>query len=239
MGFEPQIRRIVEQIKEDRQTLMFSATWPKEVRALAADFQANPVFLNVGSMELSANHNIKQHVEVMGEYDKLERLSKLMQGIVKEKEKKTIVFVDTKRKADEITREMRQNGTKAFCIHGGKAQSERDWVLNEFRSGKAQLLIATDVAARGLDVSDIKIGRTGRSNQTGTAYTFFTQGNGAKARDLIKVLEEAKQTIPAELAQMGNRGPRYGNNSNRGGGNGRGFGGGARQYGNNNRGGWL
>jgi len=221
MGFEPQIRKIVEQIRTDRQSLMFSATWPKEVRALAADFQVDPVFLNVGSMELSANHNIQQNVEIVAENNKLDRLSELLEGIKQKKEKKTIIFVDTKRKADEITRGMRQSGNKAFCIHGGKNQSERDWVLNEFRSGKAQILVATDVAARGLDVSDIKfvinydypnssedyvhrIGRTGRSDQTGTAYTFFTQSNGPKARDLIKVLQEAKQVIPEQLAQMAN-----------------------------------
>lgn len=82
MGFEPQIRKIVSQIRPDRQTLMFSATWPKEVRALAADFQKDPVFLNVGSMELAANHNIEQIVEVMDEFDKKSRLEQILKQLL-------------------------------------------------------------------------------------------------------------------------------------------------------------
>ncbi|KAI1713076.1 DEAD/DEAH box helicase domain-containing protein [Ditylenchus destructor] len=219
MGFEPQIRKIVSQIRPDRQTLMFSATWPKDVRALAADFQVDPVFLNVGSLELSANHNIHQHVEVIDEFEKQGRLFQLLEHIMKQPECKTIIFTDTKRKADDLTRGMRRDGWPALCIHGDKNQSERDWVLNEFREGKTPILLATDVAARGLDVSDIKfvinydypnnsedyvhrIGRTGRRDQKGTAYTFFTRENGPKAKDLIKVLEEAKQIVSEPLRYM-------------------------------------
>jgi len=219
MGFEPQIRKIVEQIRPDRQTLMFSATWPKDVQDLAATFQNDPVFLNVGSMELSASHNITQHVEVIDEYSKLDRIFELLGGIMKQADCKTLIFVETKRKADELTRQMRANKLPALCIHGDKSQTERDWVLNEFREGKVPILLATDVAARGLDISDIKfvvnyeypnnsedyvhrIGRTGRRDLTGTSYTFFTTNNAPKARDLIKVLEEAKQIVPEQLAQL-------------------------------------
>ncbi|KAF7633844.1 hypothetical protein Mgra_00006702 [Meloidogyne graminicola] len=197
MGFEPQIRKIVGQIRPDRQTLMFSATWPKEVRALASDFQTNPVHLHVGSLELAANHNIQQHVE---------------------KKTKTLIFVETKRKADELTRYMRNDGLPALCIHGDKKQREREWVL-AVKASRTPILIATDVAARGLDVDDIKfvinydypnnsedyvhrIGRTGRGDRLGTAITFFTPNNAPKARDLIKVLEEAKQDIPAKLSEL-------------------------------------
>ena len=219
MGFEPQIRKVVSQIRPDRQTLMFSATWPKAVRTLAQDFQENPVFLNVGSMELSANHNIQQHVEIIDEYAKQARLFVLLEHIMKQEENKTMIFVDTKRKADELTRGMRKDGWPALCIHGDKNQAERDWVMKEFKEGKTPVLLATDVAARGLDVHDIKfvinydypnnsedyvhrIGRTGRRDQKGVSYTFFTRANGPKARDLIKVLEEAKQNIPQELSDM-------------------------------------
>ncbi|KAF1658193.1 UNVERIFIED_CONTAM: putative ATP-dependent RNA helicase DDX5, partial [Eudyptes robustus] len=219
MGFEPQIRKIVGQIRPDRQTLMFSATWPKEVRDLAKDFQQDPVFLNVGSMELSANHNIDQVVEVVEEYKKQARLLQLLTHIMKQPEYKTIIFVETKRKADELTREMRRDGWPALCIHGDKEQRERDWVLSEFKNGKTPILLATDVAARGLDVSDIKfvinydypnnsedyvhrIGRTGRRENKGTAYTLFTPQNAPKAKDLLKVLDEAKQTVPDELRRM-------------------------------------
>jgi len=214
------------------------------VRILASDFQKEPVFLNVGSMELSANHNILQHVEVIDEYGKQGRLMVLLENIMKQSECKTIIFVETKRKADELTRNMRRDGWPALCIHGDKQQSERDWVMNEFREGKTPIMLATDVAARGLDVTDIRfvinydypnnsedyvhrIGRTGRRDQTGTAYTFFTPSNGPKAADLIKVLLEAKQNIPAELQQLASSGGHYGGGRSSYGG-GRGGGGGSR-----------
>lgn len=161
---------------------MFSATWPKEVRSLASDFQKDPVFLNVGSLELSANHNITQIVEVVQEHQKPQRLFHVLTQIAKEAENKTLIFVQTKRKADELTSCMRRDGWPALCIHGDKSQGERDWVMSEFKTGNAPILLATDVASRGLDVSDIKfvinydypnnsedyvhrIGRTGRRDR--------------------------------------------------------------------------
>ncbi|VIO87679.1 RNA-dependent helicase, putative [Brugia malayi] len=219
MGFEPQIRKVVSQIRPDRQTLMFSATWPKDVRKLAMDFLTDAAHLNVGSLELSANHNITQIVEIIDESNKQQRLMAILSDIMNKEDCKTIIFVETKRKADDLTRWMRRDGWPALCIHGDKGQSERDWALSEFRSGKTPILLATDVAARGLDVDDIKyvinfdysnnsedyvhrIGRTGRRDKTGVAYTFFTYANAPKAKDLIKVLEEANQSIPPELHQM-------------------------------------
>uniref|UniRef100_A0A674C8H9 RNA helicase n=1 Tax=Salmo trutta TaxID=8032 RepID=A0A674C8H9_SALTR len=218
MGFEPQIRKIVDQIRPDRQTLMWSATWPKDVRQLAEDFLKDYVQINVGALELSANHNILQIVDVC-----TEKLSLLMEEIMAEKENKTIIFVETKKRCDDLTRRMRRDGWPAMCIHGDKTQPERDWVLTEFRSGKAPILIATDVASRGLDVEDVKfvinydypnssedyihrIGRTARSTNKGTAYTFFTPGNLRQARELIRVLEEARQAINPKLLQLVNTG---------------------------------
>ncbi|TMS15351.1 putative ATP-dependent RNA helicase DDX17 [Larimichthys crocea] len=150
MGFEPQIRKIVDQIRPDRQTLMWSATWPKEVRQLAEDFLKDYVQINVGALELSANHNILQIVDVCMESEKDHKLIQLMEEIMAEKENKTIIFVETKKRCDDLTRRMRRDGWPAMCIHGDKSQPERDWVLSEFRSGKAPILIATDVASRGL-----------------------------------------------------------------------------------------
>jgi superfamily II DNA/RNA helicase len=223
MGFEPQIRKIIGQIRPDRQSLMFSATWPKEVRTMATDFQKDAAFLNVGSLELAANHNITQVVDIVEEAGKQQRMMKLLNDIMSQPECKTIIFVETKRKADDLTRWMRRDGWPTLCIHGDKNQGERDWVLNEFKGGKTPLLLATDVAARGLDVEDImfvinydypnnsedyvhRIGRTGRRDKKGTAYTFFTPQNASKARDLIKVLEEAKQEVPQALKDMSSRG---------------------------------
>ncbi|XP_029990125.1 putative ATP-dependent RNA helicase DDX17 isoform X2 [Sphaeramia orbicularis] len=219
MGFEPQIRKIVEQIRPDRQTLMWSATWPKEVRQLAEDFLRDYVQINIGALELSANHNILQIVDVCMESEKDNKLLQLMEEIMAEKENKTIIFVETKKRCDDLTRRMRRDGWPAMCIHGDKSQPERDWVLTEFRSGKAPILIATDVASRGLDVEDVKfvinydypnssedyvhrIGRTARSTNKGTAYTFFTPGNLRQARDLVRVLEEARQAINPKLLQL-------------------------------------
>ncbi|XP_015590834.1 ATP-dependent RNA helicase dbp2 isoform X2 [Cephus cinctus] len=219
MGFEPQIRKIIEQIRPDRQVLMWSATWPKEVRALAEDFLTNYTHLNIGSLTLSANHNIIQIVDVCQEFEKDLKLYRLLQEIGTEKENKTIIFVETKRKVDDITRNIRRDGWQALSIHGDKNQQERDHVLQEFRSGRAPILVATDVAARGLDVDDVKyvinfdypsssedyihrIGRTGRRRQTGTAYAFFTSHNMKHAGDLIEVLREAGQNINPRLSEM-------------------------------------
>ncbi|XP_049428249.1 probable ATP-dependent RNA helicase DDX17 [Epinephelus fuscoguttatus] len=219
MGFEPQIRKIVEQIRPDRQTLMWSATWPKEVRQLAEDFLRDHIQINIGALELSANHNILQIVDVCMETEKDQKLFQLMEEIMAEKENKTIIFVETKKRCDDLTKRMRRDGWPAMCIHGDKSQPERDWVLGEFRSGKAPILIATDVASRGLDVEDVKfvinydypscsedyvhrIGRTARSTNKGTAYTFFTPGNLRQARDLVRVLAEARQAINPKLLQL-------------------------------------
>lgn len=235
MGFEPQIRKIMGQIRPDRQVLMWSATWPKEVRNLAEEFLNDYIQINIGSLNLSANHNILQIVDVCEDYEKDQKLMKLLTEISAEAETKTIVFVETKRRVDDITRSICRNGWRAVSIHGDKSQQERDYVLNAFRNGRQGILVATDVAARGLDVEDVKfvinydypsnsedyvhrIGRTGRSNNTGTAYTLFTNSNANKAGDLINVLREANQVINPKLVEMTKHGMRgggrnrYGNN---------------------------
>lgn len=155
MGFEPQIRKIIEQIRPDRQVLMWSATWPKEVRMLAEEFLTDYVQINIGSLNLSANHNILQIVDVCEEYEKDSKLMKLLTEISSENDTKTIVFVETKRRVDEITRSINRNGWRAIAIHGDKSQQERDYVLNSFRNGRQGILVATDVAARGLGKSSL------------------------------------------------------------------------------------
>ncbi|KAI7275766.1 ATP-dependent RNA helicase [Hortaea werneckii] len=246
MGFEPQIRKIVGQIRPDRQTCMWSATWPKEIRQFAADFQQNFIQVTIGSAELSANHRITQVVEVCSDFEKRDRMLKHMEHIMEDKNNKVLIFTGTKRVADDITRFLRQDGWPALSIHGDKQQNERDWVLNEFKTGKSPIMVATDVASRGIDVKDIthvfnydypnnsedyvhRIGRTARAGRTGTAITLFTTDNSKQARDLVNVLREAKQQIDPRLAEM----VRYGG----GGGGGRGFGGG--RGGRGGRGGWT
>lgn len=245
MGFEPQIRKIVSQIRPDRQTLMWSATWPKEVQSLASDFLQSAYEVHVGSLDLRANKMIEQVVEVVTDYDKYPRLTSLLRGVAVGT--KVIIFVETKKGCDQLTRSIRGEGLPARSIHGDKSQPERDQALAEFKSGRAPVLIATDVAARGLDVKDIqmvvnfdmpnniedyihRIGRTGRAGATGKAVSYFTEKASKMARDLVTVLREANQPIPPELQGMaasGGRGggggggsSRYGRGSGGGGGGG-------------------
>jgi len=231
MGFEPQMRAIVGQIRPDRQTLLFSATWPKSIVKLAHDFLTDPLQVNVGSLELHANKDITQIIEVVDEYDKrrtlFRHLSQQPRGI------KTLIFTATKRGADQLCRTLRDDGYGARAIHGDKSQQDRDWTLQEFKSGKSPIMVATDVASRGLDVRDLtlvfnydfpqaiedyvhRIGRTGRAGQKGTAVSFFTSKDARKADELIQILVDAKQHIPKELMRFRgmskkSSGGRYGN----------------------------
>ncbi|KAG5624408.1 hypothetical protein H5410_009626, partial [Solanum commersonii] len=221
MGFEPQIRKIVKAVPTRRQTLMYTATWPKEVRKIAADLLVNPVQVNIGNVdELVANKSITQYIEVLSYMDKQKRLDQILRS--QEPGSKIIIFCSTKKMCDQLAR----NLTRPFgaaAIHGDKSQGERDHVLSQFRTGKSPVLVATDVAARGLDVKDIRvvvnydfptgiedyvhrIGRTGRAGATGEAYTFFCDQDAKHASDLIKVLEGANQQVPTELRDMASRG---------------------------------
>lgn len=221
MGFEPQIRKIVKEVPARRQTLMYTATWPKEVRKIAADLLTNPVQVNIGSVdELVANKSITQYIEVLPPMEKHRRLEQILRS--QEPGSKIIIFCSTKKMCDQLTRNInREFG--AAAIHGDKSQGERDHVLSQFRTGRCPVLVATDVAARGLDVKDIRvvinydfptgvedyvhrIGRTGRAGATGVAYTFFGDHDSKHASDLIKVLEGANQRVPSEIRDMASRG---------------------------------
>lgn len=177
-----------------------------------------PFQINIGSLELSANHNIRQYVEVCAEHEKGTKLKDLLSHIYDQASApgKIIIFVATKKKVDELARFINAFGVGVGSIHGDKSQMDRDNVLNDFRSGRANILVATDVAARGLDVDGIKyvinfdfpqssedyihrIGRTGRKHSTGTSYAFFTRKNAKCARALIEILREANQNVNPEL----------------------------------------
>lgn len=116
MGFEPQIRKIIGQIRPDRQTCMWSATWPKDVRQLASDYLHDYIQVNIGSMDLSANHRITQIVEIVSEFEKRDRMTKHLERIMDaDKDAKILLFTGTKRVADDITRFLRQDGWPALC----------------------------------------------------------------------------------------------------------------------------
>ncbi|GAA95675.1 uncharacterized protein L969DRAFT_45146 [Mixia osmundae IAM 14324] len=244
MGFEPQIRRIVE--KEDmpgvmdRQTLMFSATFPREIQYLAKDFLKDYVFLSVGRVG-STSENITQKVEYVEDEDKRSMLLDVLYAIPPGG--LTLIFVETKRMADMLEGFLRQNQIEATSIHGDRSQREREYALETFRTGRTPVMVATAVAARGLDIpnvthvvsydlpSDIddyvhRIGRTGRAGNTGNATAFFNRGNRNIARDLIELLKEAKQEVPSWLDAVAREGGgSFGGGRGRGGG-GRGRGGG-------------
>ncbi|CAF0748918.1 unnamed protein product [Didymodactylos carnosus] len=150
MGFEPQIRKIIRYIRPDRQTSMFSATWPKEVQKLADDFMSNCSHITLGKAVLNANQNIHQIVDVCEEHEKESKLAKVLAAVMREQDCKVIIFAQTKKRVDDFFFIVKRLGYPAFPIHGDKRQQERDRVLSEFRNRTRAILIATDVAARGL-----------------------------------------------------------------------------------------
>ena len=219
MGFEPQIRKILAQVRPDRQTLMWSATWPKEVQALARDFLNNPVHIQIGSLNLAANTDIEQLIEFVDEDRKLQLLLRILEDILKDRKTKIVIFTETKRGCDMLGHELRDKRLPAEALHGDKTQRERDSIIRAFRAGDCQVLVATDVASRGLDVKDIqyvinfdfpaqiedyvhRIGRTARAGAKGTAISFFTRKNARSARDLAKIMKETKQPVPQPLYDL-------------------------------------
>ncbi|CAH0398681.1 unnamed protein product [Chilo suppressalis] len=219
MGFEPQIRQALEGVPLERQIMMFSATWPKEVQSLAEDYLGEYVQVNVGSTELSANHNIKQNIHICDQEEKMNKFKSIMHSISGDGFGKILVFTNTKKFVDTLALMLRRNGWPAVGIHGDKTQLQRDTVINKFKFGRTNILVATDVAARGLDVDGIthvinfdfpntsedyihRIGRTGRQNNKGIAHTILTSENERQAKSLIAVLREANQEVPKELEDM-------------------------------------
>ncbi|KAG9485624.1 ATP-dependent RNA helicase DDX3X isoform X1 [Eleutherodactylus coqui] len=220
MGFEPQIRRIVEQDtmppKGVRQTMMFSATFPKEIQILARDFLDEYIFLAVGRVG-STSENITQKVVWVEEMDKRSFLLDLLNATGKDS--LTLVFVETKKGADALEDFLYHEGYACTSIHGDRSQRDREEALHQFRSGKSPILVATAVAARGLDISNVKhvinfdlpsdieeyvhrIGRTGRVGNLGLATSFFNEKNINITKDLLDLLVEAKQEVPSWLENM-------------------------------------
>ncbi|XP_034429166.1 DEAD-box helicase 3 X-linked a isoform X13 [Hippoglossus hippoglossus] len=220
MGFEPQIRRIVEQDtmppKGIRQTMMFSATFPKEIQILARDFLEDYIFLAVGRVG-STSENITQKVVWVEENDKRSFLLDLLNATAKAS--LTLVFVETKKGADALEDFLYHEGYACTSIHGDRSQRDREEALNQFRSGRCPILVATAVAARGLDISNVKhvinfdlpsdieeyvhrIGRTGRVGNLGLATSFFNDKNSNITKDLLDILVEAKQEVPPWLESL-------------------------------------
>ncbi|KAM0790790.1 hypothetical protein ACM66B_004638 [Microbotryomycetes sp. NB124-2] len=220
---------------EARITCMFSATWPQSVRRLAADFMCKPVRITVGADELTANSRVEQVVHVL--QDGREKERRLL-GVLNEHgftrsgkgrqggggsgadREKALVFALYKKEATRVTEFLQRNGYQVGCIQGDMSQEKRTQSLQDFKNGTVQLLVATDVAARGLDIPKVelvvnqtfpltiedyihRIGRTGRAGRTGKSVTFFTEADKAHAGELIRVLKDGGHNVPEGLDQWG------------------------------------
>ena len=242
MGFEPQIRRIVEGDEmpdvQNRQTLMFSATFPRDIQMLARDFLKDYVFLSVGRVG-STSENITQSIEYVEDPDKRSVLLDILHthgaGL-------TLIFVETKRMADSLSDFLINQNFPATSIHGDRTQRERERALEMFRTGRCPILVATAVAARGLDIPNVthvvnydlptdiddyvhRIGRTGRAGNTGKSTAFFNRGNRGIVRDLVDLLKEAHQEVPQFLETVAREGSGFGGSRGGGRSGGRGRGG--------------
>nr|CAB3237072.1 probable ATP-dependent RNA helicase DDX43 [Phallusia mammillata] len=255
MGFEPQIMKILLDVRPDRQTLMTSATWPSGVRRLAQSYMKDPFQINVGSLDLAATHTVQQIIEIIPEEDKRHWLLEFFKTM--EPEDKALVFVGKKIVCDDLSSDLCLRNILCQSIHGGREQYDREQALDDFKTGAVRILIATDVASRGLDVKDVthvinfdfprnteeyvhRVGRTGRAGRTGISISLVTRSDWGSAKELIAILEEAMQDVPIELYEMSERFEAMKirrdaeRSSGRGGGGGRGRfrGGGRRGFGN-------
>ncbi|KAI0870740.1 hypothetical protein GGS24DRAFT_504496 [Hypoxylon argillaceum] len=219
MGFEPQVMKIFANMRSDRQTILFSATMPRIMDSLAKKVLNNPVEITVGGKSVVAPE-ITQIIEIREENTKFLRLLELLGELYdKDEDARTLIFVERQEKADDLLKELLRKGYPCMSIHGGKDQIDRDSTIQDFKAGALPILVATSVAARGLDVKQLKLvvnydapnhledyvhraGRTGRAGNKGTAVTFITPEQENCAPGISKALEQSGQSIPEQLEDM-------------------------------------
>lgn len=219
MGFEPQVMKIFNNVRPDRQTILFSATMPRIIDALTKKVLREPVEITVGGRSVVAAE-ITQAVEIMDENKKFVRLLELLGELYADDDDvRALIFVERQEKADDLLRELLRRGYGCMSIHGGKDQEDRNSTISDFKKGVCPILIATSVAARGLDVKQLKLvinydapnhledyvhraGRTGRAGNTGTAITFITEEQENCAPGIAKALEQSGQPVPERLNEM-------------------------------------
>ncbi len=220
MGFITDVKKIAAAVPQKRQTVLFSATMPKTVRRLADGLLRDPVQVEVAPSATTAE-KVEQRVLFVPKEKKLTLIGKLLDD--KDIER-VLIFTRTKHRADRVTRQLRQNGIKADAIHGDKAQSARQRALKSFRDGRIRALVATDIAARGIDVDGIthvinfelptdpesyvhRIGRTARGGATGIAISFCDHEERGALRDIEKTIRQRVQVIedhPFHSAEIAN-----------------------------------
>ncbi|CAE8626000.1 unnamed protein product [Polarella glacialis] len=231
MGFEPQIRKILAKITNpNRHTMFFTATWPMSIRRLASEFLRNPIQVQIGNRdELKGNQDIVQIITCCTNYNKNDMLNKVLQqsGVADRSNiaAKAIVFCATKRMCDQLQQQLQRGGIPCAAIHGDKQQRDREQALNDLKSGKSKLIVATDVAARGIDIKGVtlvvnfdapgntedyvhRIGRTGRAGQKGYAVSLFSDRDAHALRGIIEVMRRTSQEVTPEVEAMSrNAGP--------------------------------
>ena len=233
MGFEQQVMRIIANVRPDAQRVLFSATFPRQMEALARKILNKPLEIIVGSRSVVCA-DVQQHVEIMNEDQKFFRLLEILgrwaaaaaaaaaardgsgsDGM----DPRLIIFVERQETADHLLKDLFRKGYRCLSLHGGKDQMDRDSTISDFKSGACPILIATSVAARGLDVKELnvvinydcpnhmedyvhRVGRTGRAGRKGTAYTFITHGQEKYSADIYQALKMSQAPIPRELERM-------------------------------------
>ncbi|XP_029799047.1 probable ATP-dependent RNA helicase DDX43 [Suricata suricatta] len=220
LGFEPQIMKILLDVRPDRQTIMTSATWPCAVRRLAESYLKEPMIVYVGTLDLVAVSTVKQNIIVTTEEEKRSYIQDFIENM--SQKEKVIVFVSRKAVADHLTSDLALQSISVESLHGNREQRDRERALGNFKTGKVRILIATDLGSRGLDIHDVthvynydfprnieeyvhRVGRTGRAGKTGTSITLITRKDWRIAGELINILERTRQSVPEELEAMAER----------------------------------
>lgn len=224
MGFEPQVRSIADHVRPDRQTLLFSATFRKKVERLARDILTDPVRVVQGDIGV-ANQDVTQVIEVLP--TPAEKWTWLLQRLVGfASEGSVLIFVTKKVNAEELTSNLKVKDFEVGLLHGDMDQYDRNNIISAFKKREIPILVATDVAARGLDIPSIKnvvnydvardidththrVGRTGRAGEKGTAYTLVVKKDVYFAGDLVRNLESANQQVPKRLLDLAMENPAF------------------------------
>ena len=219
LGFEPQISKILANVRPDRQTLMFSATFPRNVETLAKKILTKPIEIVVGNRG-QVGRNILQIIEVVEPEKKKVKLLEIL-GYWSSKGQ-ILIFVDKQIEADNLYTELIHYGYSPLVLHGGQDQVDRQFTINDFKRGVKSLMIATSLCARGLDIKNLvlvinyscpthkedythRIGRTGRAGNKGTAITFITPEEDKYAGDIIQALQIGNVDPPADLVRLHER----------------------------------
>lgn len=235
MGFKDELERILSYCRPERQTLMFSATWPKDIQSIAENYMTDQIRVQIGSLELTANNQINQtfHQLPLGREKDRQFLRDVLR--LMDEKKKVLVFSNTKANCDKLAWALNRAGVASDFLHGDRSQSQRDVCMERFRDGRTKVLVATDVCARGIDIRDIsavinydmptnvdsyvhRIGRTARANSKGDSIGYLNDTDLATVgTQLIDLLEKSEQSVPDFMTQWAERSKRFGNMTKSGG----------------------